>query len=263
MKFILSTTATLLMFSMSPVIADDLPMSVDVGDIPAPVFAELQSLQRGGHVLSYEVVDLDQDGTNEVFVRLTAPMDPNFPKMLEWRVLAEQDGAVVQVGTWIGHNVEIHHAKTIEAGGAEPVGTMPVIQSDGSFWMLYRNKMRPYGDLASQLVSRFHQGRSSDRDAFKSFGLEDVPEKYMARVELEVSNRPGKEVLISLFGDGFARDDDGAAPYVLLSAAGDLIHAGMSFTHPSIYLLPDGGFQVIESVNFGYQVNYFPEEKSQ
>lgn len=263
MKSFIATTAATLMVFISPVFADDLPMAVEVDDIPTPIYEELQSLQRGGHVLRYEVVDLDQDGSNEVFVHLTAPMDPNFPKMLEWRVLDEQQGNVVQVGTWIGHDVKILHAKTIEDDEAQAVGSVPVIQSDGSYWLLYKAKMRPYGDLASQLVGRFHKGRSADRSAFSSFGLEDVPERYMARVELDVSARAGKEVLISLFGDGFARDSDGAAPYVLLSRDGELIHAGMSFTHPSIFRLPDGGFQVIEAVNFGYQVNYFPEEKSQ
>ncbi|MFX4300301.1 hypothetical protein [Pseudosulfitobacter pseudonitzschiae] len=243
--------------------AEDVPFSIDTGDIPGPVRAELDALKDGGFVLGYEIVDLDLDGSNEVFVHLNTPMDSKFPTMLEWRVLDEQDGKAVQVGTWIGDQVSIQQAKTVDRENPDQIGTIPVIYSDGSFWILYKNKMRPYGDIASRMASRIHQGRSEDRSAFQAFGLEDVPEKYMARLELDVSNRPGKEVLISLFGDGFSRDSDGAAPYVLMSSSGDFIQQGVSFMHPSIYVLPDGGFQLIEAINFGYQVNFFPEEKTQ
>lgn len=237
-------------------IAEGEPVYLEVSQ---SILTVVDALQKEGLVDWVRYGDLDGDGTVEAVVKTMMGPDADDPEFREWRVIDEQDGMGVQLGTWFGTNVEVVLTKPAAIGDTE----VSAVLSDGALWYVYQGKVRPFGDMVAERNKFIHPGTAFDTDRFAGFGFDKVDPVHMARLTLDVSDHPGDEVLISLMGDGYWREEDGATPYILLTAAGDTIHSGWSFTHPSVFKLPDGGFQLIESVNLGYRAVYFPEEAVQ
>jgi hypothetical protein len=224
-------------------------------DVPPSILAVLNALEDQSLVDWIEYADLDGDGSVEAVVKTMMGPDENDPDFREWRVIDDQDGMGVQVGTWYGTQIEVVTTKPKFIDDPK----VSAVVSDGAFWHLFKGKMRPFADIVALRAEFIHPGTALDTEKFAEFGHQNVDPVHMARVTLDTSVLAGDEVLISLMGDGFWREEDGATPYVLMSAAGDLIHSGWSFTHPSVFKLPDGGFQLIEAVNNSYRAVYFPE----
>jgi len=228
-------------------------------EVAGSILAVTKALEEQGLVEWVGYADFDGDLDPEAFVVTTITPSDTDSDLREWRVIDDIDGMGAQVGTWYGTDIEL--IETPPARRGDP--SLSIVRSDGSYWYLFKNKMRPYGDLVSARTRFIHKGLKGDENLFSDFGLVDVPARYMARLTLDLTDAQGDEVLTSLFGDGFWRESDGATPYVLTTATGELIYSGWSFTHPSIFALPYGGFQIIEAVDGGYRAVFFPEGDTQ
>lgn len=231
----------------------------DVIEVAPSILSVTSALMDQGVVEDIDYVDFDGDQDPEALVITNISPDGSNTELKEWRVIDDMDGLGVQVGTWYGSDVRSIETPVVRRG--DPITY--AVYSDGSFWYLYKGKMRPYGDLVSEKTRFIHKGQSGQENIFSSFGFSDVPLHYMARVTLDLTDKNSDEVLTSLVGEGFWREGDGATPYVLSDASGNVLHSGWSFTHPSVYRLPDGGFQLIEAVNGGYRAVFFPEKEAE
>ena len=232
------------------------PEFVEVND---SILAVIAGLEKEKLVDWVHYGDLDGDGTAEAVVKTMMGPDANDPEFREWRVIDMQDGMGVQLGTWYGTDIEVVRTRTQLTGDQD----ISAVMSDGSLWFIYKGKMRPFGDMVAARVDTIHPGSALDTPLFDGSGVGEVYLEDMARLTMNISQHPGDEVLISLMGEHYWRGDDGATPYVLTTASGEIIHSGWSFTHPSVYKLPDGGFQLIETAGEGYRTIFFPEDPVQ
>lgn len=227
-------------------------------DAPVSVTGFVDELRDGGFLDHVVYADVDGNGDLEGVAFLNTGPDPEDPELREWRVFDDEDGAVVQVGTWYGYDVKV--VETRPNSTLDPV--MSAVNSDGALWYLYKGKMRPFGDLVGDRVDFIMRGNYEDVDRFADFGFDKVPERDMAKVTIDVTDAPRNEELISLMGERYWKGDDAETPYVLLSSSGEEIHHGWSLTHPSIFRMPGGGFQIIEIVGLEYRAIFFPEEST-
>jgi hypothetical protein len=222
--------------------------------VSSAILAVISSLEDQKVIDWVQFADLDGDGDPEAVIMTNIGPDAATPDFREWRVIDDVAGMGAQVGTWYGTNVEVIATKPDLKGDPE----VSIVRSDGAFWYLFKGKVRPFGDLVSKRTEFIHPGKVGlEEDLFADFGMRDVPVRYMARITLDITPDPADEVLVSLMGEGFWRESDGATPYILMTSTGEEIYSGWSFTHPSIFLLEDGGFQLIEAVNNSYRAVYF------
>jgi hypothetical protein len=250
--------AVALALMTSQAIADEY-VEVEPIEVSASILAVTNSLSEQGVVEHLEYADLDGDLDPEAFMIMTMGPNPENPDYREWRVIDDIDGMGIQIGTWYGEDVQVVITPPVRRGDPD----IGIINSDGSYWYLYKEKMRPYGDIISTRTKYIHEGLAGDENLFASFGQIDVPLRYMARLTLDLTDAHGDEVLTSLRGEGFWRESDGATPYVLTSSTGEEIFSGWSLAYPSIFKLSGGGFQIIEAINGSYRAIYFPESDTE
>lgn len=259
MKLRETVIATAVLLSAGSVHGQDLVEDI-VGPEPiSPAIEEAVSRIDPTLIDWIQEIDLDLNGESEVLLRLKTPLDPAFPEHLEWRVLDEQDGVAVEIMSWLAQDVQGLTTQTYNLDPDEEPGMTNVIYSDGSYWLMRNKRMLPFGSITQRALPRAYTPSDADMEHFGVFDLEDLNRNYAEAVKIDFSELPGDERVVSIVNSGFARDSDGASPYVILSSKGDLIQSGYSFLFPLVYALPDGGFQVIERVNFAYQISYFHE----
>lgn len=252
MNFALTSTIAALLLGTSTAVANQTFLEPEMS-----IF--ISDLETSGQVERVEYPDLDADGMSEALINMKTPFVEG-GESSEWRIVKMVDGEPKSIFSWAGDDVYVQ--KTFDLDAISP--TPDVINSDGSVWGYITGAMRPYNDLVTQRADFFHPGTQADidlfEDLFEAHGLQVDQPSHIQKVRLEI--QPGLYVtLLSLRGDGYWREQDGASPYLILSVKGEPIRAGMSFLPPSIYTMENGHLYLIDNVNFGYAGSSVSEEE--
>jgi hypothetical protein len=217
----------------------------------------VSALEVHGNVGSVELADLDRDGTPEVLVKLTTFVDHLHQDLLEWRVLDDLDGHAIQIGAWLGKDVRVVSTTIPSASRDELPGYMDVIYSDGSYWLAYGDTLKGYGSYTQRSLNRVFKPEVKDLEHFSEFGLQDINPEYVDAVQFTLEGSGKWLKVLSVAKSGYERDPDGASPYVVLDKEGNLVASGESFLFPLIFDFGENGFQIIDRVNFTYQMRLF------
>lgn len=218
----------------------------------------LSGLELEGNVSFIEYPDVDSDGMAEALVHMKTPLVEG-GEIAEWKLIKMVDGSAKQIFSWAGDDVSIVSA---ESDGATQGAD--VIISDGSTWGYITEAMRPYNDLVTQRMKFIAPGTADDlalfEELYESHDLDVERPADIGKVRIEAA--PGQYITVmSLRGDGYWRETDGASPYLMLDVRGEPFEAGLSFLMPSVYVMDSGDLYVIESVNFGYAGKSIPQGK--
>lgn len=227
-------------------------------EIPRAVKGSVEGLLATGEVAKVTYVDLDADGTLEALVQLKSGPIETAPEMREWQVIDEVDGLGRPVGIWYGEDVRVHPVPEDTVINPE----MPMsasISSDGSYWFLFKGRMRAYGSLSFEKRNMVTEGSAEDAVYLEEFGITENSAQNIVKMTVDATDAVADDTLMFMRGDGYWRADDGVVPYALVTASGEVLKTGWSFAYPDIYKMPGGGFQIIEQFDGGYQGYFFPE----
>ena len=218
-----------------------LPAAAEQGPAEAdPLYDFITALSAESPVRDVLYDDLDRDGETEAVVILAPVGDA---AETEWRYLDMQDGAPAVRFAWIGEDIRIE----------ETEGDGRVVWSDGITFAATPAGLVPYFDLIRQNVAFMRNATEAEVKVFHDLGYPEASSRFAQAVKAEITPSPGSEVVISLSDEVYA-DTFYATPYVILTAAGELIQSGVSQYHPSIFPDPRGWVNVIESRETGYTV---------
>lgn len=203
------------------------------GALAASLQDRIAELVELGDVASVTYADMDDDGRHEA---LLVPVVDGAP----WRLLSDTPEGAIDI---------------FEGTGRRPVfreiaDGVNIVEAEGVRWGYDGKSVTPVYDLVRENISRITQPRSEEMVFLGREGFSEATPRLTEVLRVDILDVPGIEIIVA-FPDDLWRDEDYSTPYLILSAAGDVLLRGRSIFHPAIYRHPDGGVTLIETTGEG------------